>query len=120
MEGCVDFERMPGPRMTTQSLAVLAIFLSNPTLERHGFDLSSQAGLKSGTLYPLLARLERAGWLTSRWEDVDPHAAGRPRRRLYLLTAHGAEAAKSELEAQLQALSRGAGPAQPSRKLGLA
>jgi len=91
--------------MTSQALAMLAILLSDPLIERHGFDLSDQAGIKSGTLYPLLARFEQAGWLSSRWEDVDPHVVGRPRRRLYTLTAHGAEAAREALNAQIKALS---------------
>ena len=43
-----------------------------------------------GTLYKALERLERAGYLESRWED--PHAAaaeGRPRRRFYQVTLAG-------------------------------
>lgn len=92
-------------RITTQTLAVVAIFLSDPTAERHGFDLVERTGLKSGTLYPLLARLEGAGWLCSRWEEVDPASAGRPRRRLYALTAEGADSARRELGAHLHAIS---------------
>jgi PadR family transcriptional regulator len=34
-------------------------------------------------VHPILARLERAGWLSSRWEAVNPHREGRPRRRYY-------------------------------------
>jgi PadR family transcriptional regulator PadR len=34
-------------------------------------------------------RLERAGWMRSKWENLDPKDAGRPRRRLYRLTALG-------------------------------
>lgn len=52
-----------------------------------------------GTLYKALSRLEREGYLASRWED--PHAAaadGRPRRRFYRLTLEG-EAALSEARA---------------------
>ncbi len=40
--------------------------------------------LGEGTVYPALHRLERAGWLTSSWSDVD----GR-KRRTYRLTALG-------------------------------
>ena len=43
-----------------------------------------------GTLYKALTRLEREGYLASRWED--PHAAAvdaRPRRRFYRLTLEG-------------------------------
>jgi DNA-binding PadR family transcriptional regulator len=54
-------------------------------------------GVLSGTVYPLLRRLEDKGWLSSRWEDVDPAAAGRPRRRLYRLTGEGEAAARAEL-----------------------
>jgi DNA-binding PadR family transcriptional regulator len=108
--------------MTTQALAIMAIFSSDPTTERHGFDLAEQAGLKSGTLYPLLARFERAGWLSSRWEDIDPHIAGRPRRRLYALTAHGADAARHELRTHLRAVSipRSEPLPTPAREWGLA
>jgi DNA-binding PadR family transcriptional regulator len=51
-----------------------------------------------GTLYKALARLEREGFLASRWED--PQAAadeGRPRRRFYRLTLEGEAALNEEL-----------------------
>src|SRR5208282_1432231 len=49
-------------------------------------------GLPSGTIYPILARLERIGWVDSDWEDPDAHIAeGRPRRRYYRLTRAGEE-----------------------------
>ncbi len=38
---------------------------------------------------PILARLEACGWVTSRWEDQDPHHLGRPVRRYYRLTPDG-------------------------------
>jgi DNA-binding PadR family transcriptional regulator len=75
--------------MSLQTLHVLEAFLENPTEELSGADLQRRAGLASGTLYPILLRLETAGWFTSRWETIDPSAAGRPRRRLYRLTASG-------------------------------
>jgi DNA-binding PadR family transcriptional regulator len=59
--------------------------------------LSRAAGLASGTIHPILARLERAGWLESRWEDVDPREQGRPRRRYYQLTPDGVELAGDAL-----------------------
>lgn len=51
--------------------------------------LSAKLDLRSGTIYPLLARLERAEWLESKWEEIDPAEVGRPRRRLYRLTGQG-------------------------------
>ena len=68
----------------------------------HGFGLAatlreqrgSRALTAHGTLYKALGRLEDRGLLASRWED--PTAAeGRPRRRLYVLTAEGAQAARA-------------------------
>jgi PadR family transcriptional regulator PadR len=91
--------------MTTQMLALLAVLLGEPTAEWYGFDLLDRTELKSGTLYPLLARLEQAGWLESRWETIDPRAEGRPRRRLYVLTAIGETSARSELDAHLTRLA---------------
>ena len=52
-------------------------------------ELIESADVGPGTLYPMLARLETAGWLTSEWEEVDPVAAGRPARRYYALTGIG-------------------------------
>ena len=49
-------------------------------LRRHGYDISP------GTLYPLLKRMERAGWLRSKTEP----GGGRRGRRFYHLTASGA------------------------------
>ncbi|MGH8879134.1 MAG: PadR family transcriptional regulator, partial [Stackebrandtia sp.] len=63
-------------------------------------------GLPSGTLYPILVRLERAGWVATAWEDVDASAAGRPARRYYRLTADGVTAARAELSSMYRRLSR--------------
>jgi DNA-binding PadR family transcriptional regulator len=57
--------------------------------ELAGSDIWKETKIASGSLYPILARLEKAGWLTSRWEDLDPSEAGRPRKRLYHITALG-------------------------------
>ena len=76
-------------RMSLQTLRVLDAFLENPTDELSGADVQKRSALASGTLYPILLRLESAGWFVSRWEAIDPAAAGRPRRRLYRLTPNG-------------------------------
>jgi PadR family transcriptional regulator, regulatory protein PadR len=81
------------PKATKATKAVLAAFLDQPGDELHGFALLSETGLRSGTLYPLLIRLENVGWLESRWEEDD---APGPRRRLYRLTGNG-EAAATEM-----------------------
>lgn len=76
-------------RMSLQTLRVLEPFLENPNNELAGADIQKRGGLASGTLYPILLRLEAAGWFVSRWEAIDPVAEGRPRRRLYRLTPDG-------------------------------
>jgi PadR family transcriptional regulator, regulatory protein PadR len=76
-------------RISLQTLRVLDAFLENPSEELAGADVHKRSGLASGTLYPILLRLESAGWFVSRWETIDPSSAGRPRRRLYRLTPSG-------------------------------
>ena len=76
-------------RLSLQTLRVLEAFLENPNRELAGSDVQKRSSLASGTLYPILIRLESAGWFVSRWEDISPTDAGRPRRRLYRLTPSG-------------------------------
>ncbi len=76
-------------RVSLQTLRVLEAFLESPTDEQSGADVQKRSGVASGTLYPILLRLESAGWFVSRWEAIDPVTAGRPRRRLYRLTPSG-------------------------------
>jgi PadR family transcriptional regulator, regulatory protein PadR len=78
--------------MTIPTQLVLRELLMDPARELYGLELGRAAGLASGTVHPILARLEAVGWVTSRWEDVDPRAASRPARRYYRLTTAGAEA----------------------------
>ena len=78
-----------GPKMTLPTQLVLRALIADPTKEFYGLELSQLAELASGTVHPILARLEGCGWVESRWEDRDPHEAGRPRRRYYRLTPDG-------------------------------
>jgi PadR family transcriptional regulator PadR len=87
-----------GPRMSSETLRILGTMLEDPMAWHYGLGLSDAAGIASGTIYPMLARLEKAGWLESRWEEQGPDDEGRPRRRLYKLTGHGERAAVAELE----------------------
>ncbi|MGH8902745.1 MAG: helix-turn-helix transcriptional regulator [Egibacteraceae bacterium] len=82
-------------RITIPVLKVLSVFLSQPSHDHYGLEVARASGLPSGTVYPILARLERAGWLTSDWENIDEAAEGRRRRRYYRLTTRGrAEASR--------------------------
>lgn len=79
-------------------LKVLAALLSSPRDELSGADIGRVTNLASGTLYPILLRLEGAGWLQSRWEREIPSVLGRPRKRLYRVTAVGAKNAKAAVK----------------------
>jgi DNA-binding PadR family transcriptional regulator len=83
--------------MTIPTQRVLHALLSDPERELYGLEIGEAAELRSGTVHPILARLEGVGWLQSRWEDIDPQAAGRPARRYYRLTAEGALSGQAAL-----------------------
>lgn len=83
--------------MTVQTQMVLRSLLEEPTQERYGSEICSAAGLPSGTTHPILARLEKLGWLQSYWEDINPATEGRPKRRYYRLSPDGAEQARLAL-----------------------
>src|SRR5690242_2462836 len=84
-------------RITTQTLNVLSALMSSKD-EISGADIARETKLASGTLYPILMRLEKHKWIESRWEDGDPRKLGRPRRRLYQVTALGAKGAKAQFK----------------------
>jgi DNA-binding PadR family transcriptional regulator len=83
--------------MTQTTQAVLRALLDHPSKELYGLEICAKAELPSGTIHPILARLEKAGWLESSWEVIDPRAQGRPRRRYYKLSSEGAERARIAL-----------------------
>jgi PadR family transcriptional regulator, regulatory protein PadR len=78
-------------------LLILSLVEDQP---RHGYDLSKLIELRSGgvlkfrvaSLYPLLYRLEKRGWIQGRWVEK----AGQRRRRYYRLTPVGASVLESQ------------------------
>lgn len=81
-------------RSSVQTLSIFEALLARPRAWRHGYDLSLETGLKSGTLYPVLMRLHDRGFLDSKWEESE--LPGRPPRRMYRLNAAGIAHARSE------------------------
>jgi PadR family transcriptional regulator PadR len=79
-------------RSSPQTLLVLKALSETSTPWHYGYGLSQITGLKSGTLYPILARLHDSGWLETKWEPSSE--PGRPARHLYRLTALGHSEAK--------------------------
>jgi PadR family transcriptional regulator PadR len=86
---------MEGLRLTTPLLKLLRMLLDDPTSKYWGFEIITKTHLASGTVYPLLARLERMGWLESAWDD-EQQVSG-PRRRYYRLTGDGVTSARLAL-----------------------
>jgi PadR family transcriptional regulator len=78
-------------------LLVLSLLESR---QRHGYEISKQIEYASGgvlsfnvaSLYPLLYRLEKRGWIQGRWVDK----AGQRRRRYYQITAEGRKILKAQ------------------------
>ena len=83
-------------RISPQSLSIMEALLVRPSHWHHGYALSQVTGIASGTLYPILMRLEKLRWLETRWEP--PGKAGRPPRHLYRLTPNGRAWAREEIE----------------------
>lgn len=71
-------------------LLILSLLVSRP---RHGYEIGQLIELRSrgalrfnvASLYPLLYRLEKRGWIRGRWVEK----AGQRRRRYYRLTRAG-------------------------------
>jgi PadR family transcriptional regulator, regulatory protein PadR len=98
--------------MTASLERVLAAFLTDPAAPRYGYDLMKAARLPSGTLYPLLSRLEHQNLVASSWET--PQEEGQRPRKYYQLTAEGIRVARLEL-AHASARRPARAPARPGR-----
>jgi PadR family transcriptional regulator PadR len=86
-----------------QTVALLAALMARPQTWQHGYELSKETGLKSGTLYPILIRLNEQGLLNSRWQDAE--RPGRPPRHVYRLTAAGLALAREQVRVSLDSES---------------
>lgn len=73
---------------STKAQRIITLLSTGP---RHGAELQRASRMMVGTFYPLIMRLETAGYVQSEWETPEPHADGRPRRRIYSLTDLGAD-----------------------------
>jgi PadR family transcriptional regulator, regulatory protein PadR len=85
---------MNRPRaLSSQARLILAALLEARNGWSHGYELVRVANVKSGTLYPLLIRLEEQGYLEAEWQP--PLSRGRPPRHAYRLTATGIQFARN-------------------------
>lgn len=83
-------------RASPQTIEVMVAIARRGGSWAYGYDIARETGLKSGSLYPILARLAEQGWLIAKWEEAA--APGRPARHLYRLTSTGTTTVR-ELEA---------------------
>lgn len=85
---------MPRTRaLSPNARMVLAVLLEAQGDRLHGYELARRVEVKSGTLYPLLIRLEAQGFLEAEWQP--PLEGGRPPRHAYRLTASGVQLARA-------------------------
>jgi PadR family transcriptional regulator PadR len=74
-------------RLTYPTALVLQALLHG---HHHGFDIMDATGLPSGTVYPILRRLDAEGAVRSKWErEAVARREQRPARRYYELTSGG-------------------------------
>lgn len=74
-------------------LALLEALTAGGRQWRHGYDLMKETGLMSGTLYPLLMRMNEQGLVEAEWRE--PAQLGRPARHAYRITAAGIAVART-------------------------
>lgn len=94
------------PNTSRQTRLLLAALLAGAPAWRHGYDLSKETGLGSGTLYPLLMRLGAQGLLDAAWQDAE--RPGPPPRHIYRLTASGRALAREFAQGEATAMPGGA------------
>lgn len=89
--------------MTRTTLAILDALRRMDGRVVYGLRVVKASGYKSGTVYPILRRMEEHGWVTSHWEAGDgAQEVGRPLRRLYRMTDVGRSVAEEQIAKALR------------------
>jgi PadR family transcriptional regulator, regulatory protein PadR len=101
-------------RVTNATLDVLEA-LMGPDDELYGLKIAQTSGRKVGSVYPILARLEEAGWVESSWEREDRDDCG-SRRRFYRFSPEGLEAARNLLTERRGAVRQRTVSGAPARQ----
>ena len=83
--------------LSPKMVDVIKIFLGDPSKEWYGMELMRATRQPSGTMYPILAKFERNGWLSRGKESIDPTVEGRPARQFYRITGAAVTAARLQL-----------------------
>lgn len=90
-------------RVTEPTLRVIEVLVSAVGSSTWGLEIVRLTNLKSGTVYPILERLEELGWVYSEWESNSERSG--PRRKLYKLATEALQPATVLLEQRVQAPS---------------
>jgi len=77
----------PLSRFTIPMLDTLACLMEQG--KTYGLRIADSVGMKTGTIYPILSRFERAHWVASTWEQEGEIRDRGARRRYYWLTPAG-------------------------------
>lgn len=81
--------------LSPNAALLLSAFLNRSGSPQYGYELMQETGIKSGSLYPVLGRFEKLGWITGEMEEL---AEGRPPRRFYRFNAECRPAAEQALQ----------------------
>ncbi|MFF3068824.1 PadR family transcriptional regulator [Kitasatospora sp. NPDC057936] len=98
-------------RVTDATLDVIEVLLTGQP-DLYGLKISKEIGRPSGSVVPILMRLEDCGWVTSKWEDSGAESRG-PRRRFYELDPNCVSGARSLVASRRPATMRGSGIVRP-------
>lgn len=86
--------------LSSQTIKVLTAVATSQHQWSYGLEISKATGLKSGSLYPILMRLDERGLLESCW--LQPEKLGRPPRHGYKITATGLSVLEGHVAEQSQ------------------
>lgn len=85
--------------VTVVYLRILSYFVRNPTNQTYGWDVCKKLCLQSGTVYPILTRMQNSGLLISELETGDPRSKRRPLRIYYAINPKKLSEARQLLDA---------------------
>jgi len=94
----------PLVRVTETTIRVLTCLFESEQADLWGLEIVRKTGLKTGTVYPILDRLETLGWVTSEWEAENDRPGAR--RRTYRLTEDATHACKELVQTHLAQQAR--------------
>jgi DNA-binding MarR family transcriptional regulator len=101
-------------RITPATAMVLESLLSAESV--WGLQIVKNAGKKPGTVYPILDRLEAAGWVQGEWDTTETRKG--PRRRYYRLVSEARPLALEYVRAQKAKLPSAASRPSPAMREG--